>query len=128
MLQKQQKTMYTMCVAGPYRALTTSRTGPSQQPFIEGEVGGIQVCALGARLFNSMARVANRMIWTVAPAAYQNGPDTPYLYAMAELWRSVAAYVYVDTTDEATMPDLSERPVVVNISDVWSWRLYWFSD
>jgi hypothetical protein len=29
----------------------------------------------------------------VAPAAYQNGPDTPYLYATLELCSSVAAHV-----------------------------------
>jgi hypothetical protein len=28
------------------------------------------VCALGAFLFNSIARVANQRIWTVAPEAY----------------------------------------------------------
>lgn len=38
-----------------------------------------KVCALGALLFNSIARVAKRRIWTVAPDAYQNGPETPYL-------------------------------------------------
>lgn len=29
-----------------------------------------KVCALGALLFSSMANVAKRMIWTVAPDAY----------------------------------------------------------
>lgn len=52
-----------------------------------------KVWALGAFFFSSMAIVANKMIWTVAPLAYldnvntfrfhvgltyQNGPDTPY--------------------------------------------------
>jgi len=32
-------------------------------------------------------------IWTVAPAAYQNGPETPYSYATVADWRSVAAQV-----------------------------------
>jgi len=40
--------------------------------------------ALGALLFNSMAMVANSRICTVAPLAYQYGPDTPYLYATPE--------------------------------------------
>jgi hypothetical protein len=39
-----------------------------------------KVWAFGARRFNSMARVANRMICTVAPDAYQNGPETPLDY------------------------------------------------
>jgi len=34
-------------------------------------------CAFGALLFNSMAMDANRRICTVAPEAYQNGPETP---------------------------------------------------
>lgn len=38
-------------------------------------------CALGARLLSSMAIVAKSRICTVAPLAYQNGPETPYLYA-----------------------------------------------
>ena len=37
------------------------------------------VCAVGALRLISMARMPNRMIWMVAPAAYQNGPDTPVL-------------------------------------------------
>jgi len=45
---------------------------------------------LGALLFNSIAIVANSKICTVAPLAYQNGPDTPYLYAMADDCRRVA--------------------------------------
>jgi hypothetical protein len=40
--------------------------------------------ALGALLFNSMAMVAKRIICTVAPLAYQKGPETPYLYAIPE--------------------------------------------
>ena len=51
------------------------------------------VCAVGALRLISMARMPNRMIWMVAPAAYQNGPDTPYLYATLELCSSVAAHV-----------------------------------
>ncbi len=51
------------------------------------------VCAVGAFRLTSMARMPKRMIWMVAPAAYQNGPDTPYLYATLELCSSVAAHV-----------------------------------
>jgi len=32
-------------------------------------------------------------IWTVAPAAYQKGPETPYSYATVADWRRVAAQV-----------------------------------
>lgn len=65
-----------------------------------------------------MARVANKIICTVAPEAYQNGPETPYLYAIAELWSSVAAQVQLDTTAEATNPDFTVLPAVLNISEV----------
>ena len=63
-----------------------------------GQAGGAlmissTVCAVGALRLISMARMPNRMIWMVAPAAYQNGPDTPYLYATLELCSSVAAHV-----------------------------------
>lgn len=47
----RQNTMKTMWTVVPYRARITSR----------------KVCALGARRFNSMARVAKRRICTVAP-------------------------------------------------------------
>ena len=77
-----------------------------------------KVCAFGAFLFNSMASVANNKICTVAPDAYQKGPLTPYLYAMPELCRRVAAHVHEDTTAEATRPVLTVRPAVLNISDV----------
>jgi hypothetical protein len=61
MLVMRPNTKNTMCVTTPYLALMTSRN----------------VCALGARLFNSIARVAKSRIWTVAPDAYQKGPETP---------------------------------------------------
>lgn len=48
-----------------------------------GRASGL-TCAFGALLFSSMAIVAKRRICTVAPLAYQNGPDTPYLYATDE--------------------------------------------
>ena len=41
-----------------------------------------------------MAMVANRIICTVAPLAYQKGPETPYLYATAEDCSKVAAQVH----------------------------------
>jgi hypothetical protein len=69
-----------------------------------------------------MAILANNRIWTVAPEPYQNGPETPYLYATAVLCKSVAAHVQEETTAEATRPDLTVRPAVLNISEVWtSW-------
>jgi hypothetical protein len=48
-------------VVVPNRALITSR----------------KVCAFGALLLSSMAILAKSRIWTVAPEAYQNGPETP---------------------------------------------------
>jgi hypothetical protein len=74
--------------------------------------------ALGARLFSSIATVANSRIWTVAPAAYQSGPETPYRKATLELCRRVAAQVQEDTTADATRPDLTVLPAVLNISEV----------
>lgn len=41
-----------------------------------------------------------------------------YLYVTVVLCSSVAAQVHVDTTDDATKPDLRDRPAVVNSSDV----------
>lgn len=92
------------CVVVPNLALITSR----------------KVWALGARLLSSMAILANNRIWTVAPEAYQNGPDTPYLYETAELCKRVAAHVQEETTAEATRPDLTVLPAVLNISEVCS--------
>jgi hypothetical protein len=82
-----------------------------------------------------MATVANSRICTVAPEAYQNGPDTPtnmsldsvqlllsdnlpYLKATEQLCKSVAAQVQDETTALATRPDLTVRPAVENISEV----------
>jgi hypothetical protein len=96
------------CVVVPNLALITSR----------------KVWALGALLFNSIAILANNRICTVAPEAYQKGPETPYLYATAELCRRVAAHVQEETTADATRPDLTVLPAVLNISDVWSSLLY----
>jgi len=98
------KTMNVQCAAVPYRALITSR----------------KVWALGARRLSSMARVAKSRICTVAPEAYQKGPETPYLYAMPDDWSSVAAHVHEETTAEATSPVFTVRPAVENISDVWT--------
>jgi hypothetical protein len=39
--------------------------------------GHTHTCAFGALLFNSIATVANNRICTVAPEAYQKGPETP---------------------------------------------------
>lgn len=79
-----------------------------------------KVCALGAFLLSSMASVANNKICTVAPLAYQNGPETPYLYAIPDDCRSVAAHVHELTTADATKPVLTVRPAVLNISEVWT--------
>jgi hypothetical protein len=54
----------------------------------------------------------------------QKGPETPYLYATPEDCSSVAAQVQEDTTAEATSPDLTVRPAVLNISLVCSSLLY----
>jgi len=58
------------------------------------------------------------MTCTVAPEAYQKGPETPYLYATAEDWSKVAAQVHDETTAEDTKPDLTVRPAVLKTSDV----------
>ena len=65
-----------------------------------------------------MAMVAKSKICTVAPLAYQNGPETPYLYAIPEDCRSVAAQVHEETTADATRPDFTVLPAVLNISEV----------
>lgn len=51
----------------------------------------------------------------------------PYLYATAEDCSSVAAHVQLLTTAAATRPDLTDRPAVENISEVWTsfWYLGW---
>lgn len=67
------------------------------------------------------------MICTVAPEAYQKGPETPYRYATLEDWRRVAAQVQDETTAEATRPDFTVRPAVLNISDVCNSWLYLFN-
>ncbi len=65
-----------------------------------------------------MAMVAKSRICTVAPLAYQNGPETPYLYAIPDDWRRVAAQVHEETTADATRPDFTVLPAVLNISEV----------
>lgn len=55
-------TTKTLCVVAPYRARMTCKN----------------VFAPGARIFNCTETMANRRIWIVAPAAYQNGPLIPY--------------------------------------------------
>ena len=96
------KVRYTACVTTPYRALITSR----------------KVCALGALLLSSIARVAKSRICTVAPLAYQKGPLTPYRYATPEDCKSVAAHVQLLTTAAATRPDLTVLPAVLKASEV----------
>ena len=50
----------------------------------------------------------------------------PYLYATADDWSSVAAHVQLLTTAAATRPDLTDRPAVENISEVWT--SFWYLD
>jgi hypothetical protein len=56
-------------------------------------------------------------ICTVAPAAYQNGPATPYVYATVEDCSKVAAQVQAETIPDAMRPGLTEREAVLNSSD-----------
>ena len=56
-----------------------------------------KVCMLGAFFLISMARIPKRRICTVAPAAYQKGPERPYLEATFDDWRRVAAHVHWET-------------------------------
>ncbi len=70
-----QKKRKTMCAALPQRTLMISST----------------VWAVGALRLISTARMANSSTCTVAPLAYQKGPDTPNLKATLEDCSSVAA-------------------------------------
>lgn len=54
------------------------------------------------------------------------GPETPYLYATPDDCNSVAAQVHEDTTADATSPDLTVRPAVLNSSLVCNSLLYPF--
>jgi hypothetical protein len=55
----------------------------------------------------------------LAPAAYQNGPLMPYLYATVDDSKSVAAQIQADITDDAKRPLLILLPAVENHSDVF---------
>jgi hypothetical protein len=52
----------------------------------------------------------------VAPAAYQKGPATPYVYATVLLWSSVAAHVHAETMPAAIRPGLTFLLAVLNSS------------
>lgn len=54
----------------------------------------------------------------------QKGPETPYRYATPDDCSSVAAQVQEETTADATRPDLTVLPAVLNISEVWDSLLY----
>lgn len=54
----------------------------------------------------------------------QKGPETPYRYATPDDCSSVAAQVHEETTADATRPDLTVLPAVLNISEVWDSLLY----
>ena len=50
-------------------------------------------------------------MWIIKPpAAYQNGPAMPYLYATFADCSSVAAHVHLDTISVAVSPILMDRP------------------
>lgn len=53
----------------------------------------------------------------MAPAAYQKGPATPYVYATVDDWSKVAAQVHADTIPDAMSPGLTLREAVLNSSD-----------
>lgn len=55
-------------------------------------------------------------IWTVAPAAYQNGPLIPYSYPTLLLCNKVAAQVQADTIPLAINPVFTLRLAVLNSS------------
>jgi hypothetical protein len=98
MLVINPKTVKTKWVSMPYLALITSRNVLEKLDIrtafqsvelrfrmyipTQGEGRGLYrhglTCAFGALLFNSMAMDANNKICTVAPEAYQKGPETPY--------------------------------------------------
>lgn len=61
--------------------------------------------------------VENRMTWTVAPAAYHSGPETPNWKATFEDWSRVAAQVHWETMTEAVRPVRTERPAVLKYSE-----------
>ncbi len=50
----------------------------------------------------------------LAPAAYQDGPLMPYLYATVDDSKSVAAQIQADITDDAKGPLLILLPAVEN--------------
>ena len=59
----------------------------------------------------------NKSTWMVAPDAYQNGPETPYLYATFEDCNKVAAHVHCETITAAVKPVFTVRPAVLKNSD-----------
>ena len=79
----------------------------------------VKVCEEGARFFNSRAITVKIMICMLAPAAYQNGPLMPYLYATVDDSKSVAAQIQADITDDAKRPLLILLPAVENHSNVF---------
>ena len=79
----------------------------------------VKVWEEGARFFNSRAITAKRMICILAPAAYQNGPLMPYLYATVDDSKRVAAQIQADITDYAKRPLLILLPAVENHSNVF---------
>ena len=87
---------------------------PKRALIISGNVWDI-----GDFLFSSIASMAKSTTWIDAPAAYQNGPLTPYWYATVDDCSNVAAHVHADTTDVTIRPVFTVRPAVENHSNVF---------
>jgi hypothetical protein len=102
MFVNRPKQVKIMCAGLPHLARMISR----------------KVWHVGARRLTSTAIMENKMTWIVAPAAYQNGPDMPYLNATLEDCNNVAAQVHWETMTEAVRPCLTVRPAVLKNSDV----------
>merc|ERR1740117_800017 len=77
----------------------------------------VKVCMCDAFVFTLIASTAKSRICTVAPAAYQKGPDTPTRHAMFDDINNVAAHVHCDTMTAAVKPAPMLRPAVLNCSD-----------
>merc|ERR1719324_1284400 len=89
------------CVIVPKRAFTIS----------------MKVCMCDARRLTWMAKTAKSKICTVAPDAYQKGPEMPTLQPMFEDMSKVAAHVHCDTITAAVRPTPTSRPAVLNCSE-----------
>ncbi len=66
---------------------------------------------------STRSRQARSVHGTRAPAAYQNGPATPNVYATLADCSSVAAHVHLATMSHAVSPALMLRPAVEKDSE-----------